>query len=69
LIPVVLTFRGFEKERIDEIHNMYRFIYQSSMIVSQALEYIEKNFKQSPDRDYIVEFIKNSERGVIRGPR
>jgi UDP-N-acetylglucosamine acyltransferase len=66
---VGLTRRGFEKERIDEIHNIYRAIYQNGMNFSQALEYVEKEFKPSPDRDYIIEFIRKSERGVIRGPR
>lgn len=63
---VGLQRRGFEKERIDEIHNIYRAVYQMKMNFSQALEYIEKEFKQSPDRDYIVEFIRKSDRGVIR---
>ncbi|MGQ9619536.1 MAG: acyl-ACP--UDP-N-acetylglucosamine O-acyltransferase [Bacteroidales bacterium] len=66
---VGLTRRGFSKERIDEIHNIYRAIYQNGMNTSQALEYVEKNFKPSPDRDYILEFFRTSERGVIRGPR
>lgn len=69
LNTVGLTRRGFEKEKIDEIHNIYRVIYQRNMNFSQALDFIGKNFRQSPERDYIVEFIKNSGRGVIRGPR
>jgi hypothetical protein len=39
------------------------------MNVSQALDYIEKEISQSPDRDYILEFIRKSERGIIRGPK
>ncbi|MCX6332811.1 MAG: acyl-ACP--UDP-N-acetylglucosamine O-acyltransferase [Bacteroidia bacterium] len=66
LNTVGLTRRGFEKERIDEIHNIYRALYQNSMNLSQALEYVEKEFKQTPDRDYIIDFIRKSERGVIR---
>ena len=66
---VGLTRRGFEKERIDEIHNIYRAIYQSEMNTTQALDHIEKEFKPSPDRDYILDFIRKSERGIIRGPR
>lgn len=66
---VGLTRRGFEKERIDEIHNIFRALYQSKMNVTQALEFIEKEFKPAPDRDYILEFIRNSERGIIRGPK
>ena len=61
-----LTRRGFEKERIDEIHNIYRVIYQSNMNISQALERIEKDFKPSSERDYILEFVRSSERGIIR---
>ena len=69
LNTVGLTRRGFLKERIDNIHNIYRAIYQNGMNVSQALEYIEKEFTQSADRDYIIDFIRKSERGIIRGPR
>jgi UDP-N-acetylglucosamine acyltransferase len=66
LNSVGLTRRGFSKERIDEIHNIYRAIYQNGMNISQALEYVEKEFKSSPDREYILEFIRKSERGIIR---
>jgi UDP-N-acetylglucosamine acyltransferase len=66
LNSVGLTRRGFEKGRIDEIHEIYRAIYQKGMNFSQALEFVEKEFKSSPDRDYILEFIRKSERGIIR---
>lgn len=69
LNTVGLTRRGFEKERIDEIHNIYRIIYQNGMNVSQAVDYIEEKFSPSPDKDYILEFISKSERGIIRGPK
>jgi UDP-N-acetylglucosamine acyltransferase len=63
---VGLTRRGFEKERIDEIHNIYRAIYLNGMNFSRALDYVESEFKLTPDRDYIVNFFRSSERGVIR---
>jgi UDP-N-acetylglucosamine acyltransferase len=66
LNSVGLTRRGFPKERIDEIHNIYRVIYQNGLNFSQALDRVEKEFKSSPDRDYILEFIRKSERGIIR---
>jgi UDP-N-acetylglucosamine acyltransferase len=69
LNTVGLTRRGFEKERIDEIHNIYRAIYQSKMNTTRALEYVENEFKPSEDRNYILDFIRKSERGIIRGPR
>jgi UDP-N-acetylglucosamine acyltransferase len=63
---VGLTRRGFEKERINEIHEIYRAIYQRGMNFSQALEFVEKEFKPSSDRDYILDFIRKSERGIIK---
>ncbi len=63
---VGLTRRGFEKERIDEIHNIYRIIYQSKMNITQAMEHLEKEFNPSADREYIMDFIRRSERGIIR---
>ncbi|MBK7478544.1 MAG: acyl-ACP--UDP-N-acetylglucosamine O-acyltransferase [Bacteroidales bacterium] len=69
LNTVGLTRRGFPKERIDYIHNIYRALYQNGMNVSQALEYIEKEFAPSDDLEYIIGFIRESKRGIIRGPR
>jgi UDP-N-acetylglucosamine acyltransferase len=66
LNSVGLTRRGFSKERIDEIHNIYRIIYNSGMNISQAMEHLEKVFSPSEDRDYIIDFIRKSERGIIR---
>jgi UDP-N-acetylglucosamine acyltransferase len=66
LNSVGLTRRSFKKERIDEIHNIYRYIYQKGLNITQALEQVEKDFKPSTDRDYIIEFIRKSERGIIR---
>ncbi len=66
---VGLNRRNFGKERIDEIHNIYRILYQSKRNTTQALEYIEKEFNPSHDKDYIMEFIRNSRRGIIRSPR
>jgi len=66
LNSVGLTRRGFEKEKIDEIHEIYRTIYQKGLNISQALDSVEKEFKSSAERDYILEFIRKSERGIIR---
>jgi UDP-N-acetylglucosamine acyltransferase len=66
LNSIGLTRRGFEKERIDEIHNIYRVLFQSKLNNSQALDKVEKDFKPSRDRDYIIDFIRRSERGIIR---
>jgi len=66
---VGLVRRGFAKEKIDDIHNIYRVIFQNGLNNTMALEKVERDFVQSPERDYIIRFIKESERGVIRGPK
>lgn len=73
-IPVVyqginyvgLKRREFSKEMIDDIHNMYRIIYQENYNTSQALEFIDKNFNESPMKKEILNFIKSSQRGIIK---
>ena len=66
---VGLSRRGFEKEKIDEIQSIYRVLYLMKLNVTQAIEKIESDFAPSQERDCIISFVKNSERGVIRAPR
>jgi hypothetical protein len=51
---------------IENIHNAYRIIYQSGLNTTEALKKIEDEFEKSPEIDYIIEFIRNSERGIIK---
>ena len=62
-----LRRKGYSAEKINEIHEIYRYIYQKGMNVSQALERIEADFGSSPERDMILNFIRGSKRGIIRG--
>ncbi len=62
---VGLRRRGFTNETINAIHDVYRIIYQGGMNISQALDTIMETLPQSHERDYIVDFIKNSPRGII----
>lgn len=58
---------GFSNEKINEIQEMYRTIYQSGFNVSDAIVQIEKNFEKTPEMDEIVSFVKSSPRGIVRG--
>lgn len=62
-----LTRRKFGKEKINEIHEIYRYIYQKGLNYTQAREKIESDMPKTSERDYILSFIKTSERGIIRG--
>lgn len=59
--------RGFSNEIIAQIQDMYREIFVKEQNVTQAIKYIEENIPASKEKDYILEFIKTSERGIIRG--
>lgn len=67
LNSVGLKRRGFSTEKIREMQEIYRIIYQNGMNNTAAVEHIEKNIPQSEERDDIINFIKNSKRGIIRG--
>ncbi len=62
-----LRRRGYNNEEITAIQNIYRYLYLSGMNTSNALEKIEEELPESPARDLIVNFIKKSDRGILRG--
>lgn len=64
---VGLRRRGFSNETIAQIQDIYREVFVKEQNVTQALKFIETEFNQSPERDYILDFIKTSERGIVRG--
>ena len=64
---VGLRRRGFSNDAINQILEIYRIIYQKGMNVSQALEFIEGNISSSNERDVILNFVRGSKRGIIRG--
>lgn len=62
-----LRRRGFSNEKIAEIQSIYRVLFQQKNNVSKALQIIETEFDATPERDEIIQFIKNSSRGIMRG--
>ena len=64
---VGLRRRGFSNEKINEIQDIYRHIFQKGMNISQALDLIEKEMAESDERNIILQFIRASDRGIIRG--
>jgi UDP-N-acetylglucosamine acyltransferase len=64
---VGLRRRGFTTEKINEIQEIYRYIFLKGLNNSKALDAVERELPSTPERDYIVNFIRNSERGVMKG--
>jgi len=62
-----LRRRGFTTEKITEIQNIYRILYQKNYNTTQALEKIEAEMEATKERDQIILFIKNSQRGIMKG--
>ena len=64
---VGLRRRGFSSEKIREIQNIYRILYQKNYNNSQAAGIIEAEMEATPERDEILQFIKKSQRGIMKG--
>ncbi|WP_127845035.1 acyl-ACP--UDP-N-acetylglucosamine O-acyltransferase [Psychroflexus aestuariivivens] len=64
---VGLRRRGFDTEKIREIQNIYRILYQRNYNNTQALSIIEAEMEATPERDEILQFIKDSQRGIMKG--
>lgn len=62
-----LRRRGIANETIQNIQNTYRIIYQSGLNRTDALARIEVEIPMSEEIKYIVDFIRSSERGIIKG--
>lgn len=62
-----LRRRGFVNEKINEIQDIYRILFQSGLNNSDAVERIEAEMPASKERDEIIMFVRNSKRGVMKG--
>jgi UDP-N-acetylglucosamine acyltransferase len=62
-----LRRRGFTSEKIAEIQEIYRFMFLKGMNNTKAIELVEKEVPSSTERDYILDFIRTSERGIMKG--
>ena len=62
---VGLRRRGFSNETIQSIHEAYRLLY-SKGVLKEGIEEIRKNMEVTPEIQYIIDFVENSKRGIIR---
>jgi UDP-N-acetylglucosamine acyltransferase len=66
---VGLRRRGFSNESIAHIEDVYRAIYVHNSNMSRALTAAEIELPQSPEKQAILDFIRESENGIMRGPQ
>ena len=62
-----LRRRGFTNEKINEIQEIYRFLYQKGFNNKKAIERIEAETIASKERDEIILFFTQSQRGMMKG--
>ncbi len=61
-----LARRGFTPERIHEIHDTCRILFQSGLNYINGCDEAEREVPQSEERDAILSFVRESKRGVIK---
>jgi UDP-N-acetylglucosamine acyltransferase len=64
---VGLNRNGFSDEQIKRIQEAYRTVFQSNLNSSQALDVLEQEETNSDEKFKIIEFLKKSERGIVKG--
>ena len=62
-----LRRRGFTNERVLEIEDIYRTLYIKGHNVSNALVIIEQEAPVSAEKEQILNFIRESKDGIMRG--
>jgi len=63
---VGLRRKGFSRERIRALKEMFRILFYSGLNTSQAVAKIEEAFPSGEDREEILGFIRASNRGLVK---
>lgn len=63
---VGLRRRGFSSELIQQIQDVYRVLFMSGMNYTDAMTQIEATLPDTKEREEILDFVRNSKRGIIK---
>lgn len=58
---------GFSSEKINAIQDVYRILFIHNRNLGKALDKVEAELQATSERDEILGFIRDSERGVLKG--
>lgn len=64
---VGLKRKGFDIETINHIQDIYRILYVKGYNTTKAINIIEAQIPVSEERDIIIDFIRSSTRGIMKG--
>jgi len=62
-----LRRRGYSNDKINEIQEIYRQVYLRGLNNSKAIDVVELEMPPSKERDEIINFIRTSDRGIMKG--
>lgn len=62
-----LRRRGFNADQIHEMQDIYHLLFQSNLNYTDAIARIEELLPETDIRRQICDFVRNSERGVLKG--
>jgi UDP-N-acetylglucosamine acyltransferase len=63
-----LRRRGFDTDRIIRIEDIYRMLYIQNGNMTQAIKVADTELPSSADKETVLDFIRASDKGIIRGP-
>ena len=63
---VGLERRGFSAETIQRLHKTFRILTKSGLNMDRALEKVAEEVESEEHVERVVEFIRNSSRGVVK---
>ncbi len=66
---VGLQRRGYSTEQIDNIRDVYRILFVDTNNLSQAVNTVENEVRDTPEKKRILTFIQHSTRGLIKSYR
>ncbi len=61
-----LRRRGFTSEQTEQIHQIFRILFQQGYAYGKACDIVLETVPQSPERDLIIDFVKSSKRGILK---
>lgn len=64
-----LRRNGVPKESLEQLNHVFKIFFNSGLTTRHALEKIEKEIKPGKEVAYLINFIKNSQRGIVSSCR
>ncbi len=62
-----LARRGFDKETIKNIEDIYRIIFVRGHNITNALEVVQAEIPETPEKKQILDFIRAQKDGIVKG--